>query len=73
MKKLTILYAIMFLFGCQTTTEMTNNFDNSTAIDNTKSSQTPIVGGVETLYIHPFDISSFQRFILTCQKELFLL
>ncbi|MBE6467763.1 MAG: hypothetical protein E7004_04140 [Alphaproteobacteria bacterium] len=57
MKKLTILYAIMFLFGCQTTTEMTNNFDNSTAIDNTKSSQTPIVGGVETLYIHPFDIS----------------
>ena len=57
MKKFTVLTALMFLFGCQSTDSFVQTNDATTVVADTQTSQTPIVGGIETLYIHPFDIS----------------
>ena len=57
MKKFTILFATTFLLGCQSIN--TNDVKNQKTPIPTHEKQisTPIIGGVETLYIHPFDIS----------------
>jgi hypothetical protein len=57
MKKLTIFFTSIFLLGCQTVPEMTKNFDITNETSNTKSPQLPIVGGVETVYVPPFEMS----------------
>ena len=57
MKKLTIFFATMFLFGCHSSGTPVNINTSTSQLTDKTSTQIPIVGGVETLYIHPFDIS----------------
>ena len=57
MKKLTIIFATIFLFGCLSSGIPVNVTDTTTPCTDEPSVQIPVVGGVETLYIHPFDIS----------------
>ena len=57
MKKFILFLVIIFLFGCHSTAMTTTKTNITTDINKQQISQIPIVGGVETLYIHPFDIS----------------
>lgn len=57
MKKFTILLATVFLFACQTVNTTTTPISENTPSVIQQKSTLPIIGGVENLYIPPFEIS----------------
>ena len=57
MKKFTILLATAFLFACQTLDTSTMSISEKQILPAEQKITMPIVGGVETLYIPPFEVS----------------
>ena len=57
MKKITILLATTFLFACQTVNTPTISVSEDAAPIIKQKITMPIVGGVETLYVPPFEVS----------------
>lgn len=57
MKKFTVLLTTFLLFACQTTDSTTMPISPKDTSTNLPKANLPIVGGVENLYIPPFEIS----------------
>ena len=57
MKKFITLFTTLFLFACQTTDKINSSITEKQPINTKPNISIPIVGGVETLYIPPFEVS----------------
>ena len=56
MKKIAILTAAIFLFACQTVNQENTSSPNNETVTKQQNNTSLIIGGVETVYVPPFDI-----------------
>lgn len=56
MKKFAILLLVTFLFGCQSLNHKSLEISENEVLVKQHSNTSPIIGGVETVYVPPFEI-----------------